>query len=48
VEYGTTFAFLEYFGLSSLDDLPDAPALPGVEDAAVTSIHVGAVEADAA
>jgi segregation and condensation protein B len=22
MEYGTTFAFLEYFGLSSLDDLP--------------------------
>jgi segregation and condensation protein B len=25
--YGTTPAFLEYFGLASLDDLPDAPEL---------------------
>jgi segregation and condensation protein B len=25
VEYGTSFAFLEYFGLSSLEDLPELP-----------------------
>lgn len=31
-EYGTTFAFLEYFGLASLDDLP--PFSEEVEDAA--------------
>jgi segregation and condensation protein B len=30
VEYGTTFQFLEYFGLASLDELPDEPVLPGV------------------
>ncbi len=31
-EYGTTFAFLEYFGLSSLDELPDLPMeSPGEE-----------------
>jgi segregation and condensation protein B len=24
-EYGTTFAFLEYFGLTSLDELPELP-----------------------
>lgn len=31
-EYGTTFAFLEYFGLGSLDDLPDLPAESAGED----------------
>lgn len=30
VEYGTTFQFLEYFGLASLDELPAEPKLPAL------------------
>ncbi len=49
VEYGTTFAFLEYFGLSSLAVLPAAPALPGAAGAGVAPDDLAVVpEADAA
>lgn len=34
-EYGTTFAFLEYFGLGSLADLPSLPAEEGAEQPAL-------------
>jgi segregation and condensation protein B len=50
VEYGTTFAFLEYFGLASLDDLPATAVLPGAGgvDMAPGDAAAEAVEADAA
>jgi segregation and condensation protein B len=38
VEYGTTARFLEYFGLSSLADLPP---LPGEESEGVPAAHLG-------
>jgi segregation and condensation protein B len=47
VEYGTTFAFLEYFGLSSLDDLPATAALPGAS-VGLAELAPEAAEANAA
>ncbi len=38
VEYGTTFAFLEYFGLSSIQELPP---LPAGRDAPPESVQIG-------
>lgn len=32
IQYGTTFAFLQYFGLSGLDDLPELKMAQEIED----------------
>lgn len=44
-EYGTTFAFLEYFGLSSLDDLPPLPEWVS-DDGDVTQLGLRPAESD--
>ena len=50
IEYGTTFLFLEYFGLSGLDELPPIEALvAGVPSDAADAAVAGdaAAERDA-
>jgi len=45
--YGTTFTFMERFGLTSLDDLPPLPADAAVAASATTLVEVPSPAADA-